>query len=180
MTFTLAVGVSLATTVRVGQAVGRRDPEAARRAGVIGIAFGGGVLVLAALLFRFAPLAVLSLYLDVHEPANARMVRLATQYLGVAALFQVFDGLQVGAMGALRGLRDTRVPMVMALVAYWFIGVPAAAGLAFVAGWEGRGLWFGLVAGLAAAAAMLITRFGRLVREVPPPESPFPKSPPVG
>ena len=161
VTFTVAIGVSLATSVRVGQAVGRGEAAQIRLAGYLGIALSGGVLLLAAGLFRFAPGAVISLYLDTRDPVNAEVVRLATLYLGVAALFQLFDGVQVGAAGALRGLRDTRVPMVISLVAYWFIGMPVGVGLAFVAGFAGQGLWFGLVLGLAAAAVLLLRRFER-------------------
>ena len=93
--------------------------------------------------------------------ANAEVVRFAASFLAFAAAFQIFDGLQVSAAGALTGLKDTRVPMVLALVAYWLVGVPVAVLFAFVVGLEGRGLWLGLTIGLAAAAVLLLLRFGR-------------------
>ena len=81
--------------------------------------------------------------------------------LAVAALFQLVDGAQVVALGLLRGVQDTRVPMLMAALAYWGVGMPAAWICGFVFGWGGPGVWFGLVVGLSAAAVMLLLRFWR-------------------
>ena len=84
--------------------------------------------------------------------------------LAVAALFQLVDGAQVIALGLLRGMQDTRVPMIMAIVAYWGVGIPASYLLGFVLGWGGPGIWFGLVVGLAVAGVFLMSRFwGRTV-----------------
>lgn len=177
ITFMIPVGLSIATGVRVGQAVGRQDHHAVRRAGLTGIAAAVAVMLATASLFRFAPGLVVSAFLDPHEPANAEAVRHAVAFLGIAALFQVVDGIQVAAAGALRGLRDTRVPMVISLVAYWLVGMSAATLLAFPLGLAGRGLWMGLVLGLGTAAVLLLKRFLRL--SAPGTASPGPRGSPT-
>jgi MATE family multidrug resistance protein len=161
VTFMIPVGLSIATGVRVGQAVGRGDDPAVRRAGLTGIASAVAVMTVTATLFRFAPGLVVAAFLDAGDPANAEAVRHAVTFLGIAALFQVVDGIQVASAGALRGLRDTRAPMVISLVAYWAIGMTVATTLAFPLGLEGRGLWIGLVVGLGVAAVLLLRRFLR-------------------
>ncbi len=161
VTFMIPVGLSIATGVRVGQAVGRRDPVGMRRAGLTGIVLSACVMLLTAALFRFAPMPVIALFLNVHDPANLAAVRFAASFLGIAALFQVVDGIQVAAAGALRGLRDTRAPMIISLISYWAVGMTVATVLAFPVGLEGEGLWSGLVAGLALAALLLTRRFLR-------------------
>lgn len=164
ITFMIPVGLSIATGVRVGIAAGRGDARAVRRAGSTGIASAAIVMVGTALLFRFAPLWVVSAFLDPSDPRNAEVVRFAIRFLGMAAAFQVVDGIQVAAAGALRGLRDTRVPMLISLVAYWALGMTTAIVLAFVFDLRGVGLWSGLVVGLGAAATMLSLRFVRASR----------------
>lgn len=172
VTFMVPVGLSIATAVRVGQAVGRRDAAAVRRAGLTGVAAAVGFMFLTAALFRFAPGLVVAAFLDPSDPANTEAVRHAVAFLGIAAAFQVVDGIQVAAAGALRGLRDTRVPMVISLVAYWLVGMSAASLLAFPLGLGGRGLWIGLVLGLGTAALLLMRRFLRLsARETARPEA---------
>ncbi|MEX2502177.1 MAG: MATE family efflux transporter [Trueperaceae bacterium] len=172
VTFMVPVGLSIATGVRVGQAVGRRDPVAVRRAGLSGIAASVAFMLVTAALFRFAPMPIIAAFLDVHDPANAAAVRFAASFLGIAALFQVVDGIQVSAAGALRGLRDTRAPMLISLISYWFVGMTVAAVLAFPLGWEGEGLWTGLVAGLGLAAVLLLWRFLRLADRARAPRTP--------
>lgn len=162
VTFMVPVGLSIATGVRVGQAVGRGDAPAVRRAGLTGIAAAVAVMTGTATLFRFAPGWVVGAFLDVRDPANAEAVRYAMTFLGIAALFQVVDGIQVASSGALRGLRDTRAPMIISLVAYWALGMTVATVLAFPLGMEGRGLWIGLVVGLGVAAVLLLRRFLRM------------------
>ena len=162
VTFMVPVGLSIATGVRVGQAVGRHDAAAVRRAGLTGIGAAVAFMFLTAALFRFAPGLVVAAFLDPNDPANAEAVRFAARFLGIAALFQVVDGIQVSAAGALRGLRDTRAPMIISLVAYWLVGMSVASLLAFPLGWGGSGLWAGLVVGLGTAAVLLLRRFLRL------------------
>ncbi len=161
--FMVPLGIGMAGTVRVGQAAGARDEAGARRAG--GVAMGLATLVMAgtAVLFWTVPRPIVGLYLDLSDPGNAEVIALAVQLLGVAAVFQLFDGLQVAAHGALQGLKDTRVPMGIAVVTYWGIGL----GTGYLWGVRGGGgpeaLWWGLVVGLAAAAVLLLARFHRQV-----------------
>lgn len=159
VTFMVPLGLAIATSIRVGQAVGRGNVEAARRAGYVGI--GGSVLFmcLSALTFWLAPRFVIGLYLDLGNPANFEVVALATGFLALAAAFQLFDGLQVSASGALRGFKDTRVPMLITLFSYWLVGLGSGTLLCFGFGLGGRGLWLGLVFGLATAAGLLVWRF---------------------
>jgi multidrug resistance protein, MATE family len=174
-TFMIPLALGVATTARVGHAVGRGDPMGVRAAGLVGIA--ASVLVMSATAFAFWtwPHGVAGLYLDVADPANARVVSYAVAFLGVAAAFQLFDGLQVSALGALRGLKDTRAPMLITLVSYWFVGLGSGVALAFGLGWGGVGLWWGLVLGLAVASLLLGGRFIALLRRMrlgvraPPP-----------
>lgn len=161
-TFMVPLGLASATAVRVGQAAGRRDAAGVRRAGWVGIALSAAVMLLSALTFWLLPERVVSLYLRLDDPSNAAVVRTAVQFLAFAAAFQVFDGLQVSAAGALRGLKDTRAPMLISLFSYWGIGLSSGALLAFTLGLGGRGLWLGLVLGLVAAALLLVGRFRRV------------------
>lgn len=161
-TFMVPLGLASATAVRVGQAVGRRDPGGVQRAGWVGIVLSAGVMLVSALTFWFLPELVVGLYLDADDPANAAVVRTAARFLAFAAVFQVFDGLQVSAAGALRGLKDTRAPMLISLLSYWGVGLSTGALLAFMLGLGGRGLWLGLVLGLVTAAFLLVGRFRRL------------------
>lgn len=158
-TFMVPLGLASATAVRVGQAAGRRDAAGVRRAGWVGIALSAAVMLLSALTFWLLPERVVSLYLRLDDPANAAVVRTAVQFLAFAAAFQVFDGLQVSAAGALRGLKDTRAPMLISLLSYWGIGLSSGVLFAFTLGLGGRGLWLGLVLGLVAAALLLVHRF---------------------
>lgn len=159
MAFMLAVGLAVATSVRVGQAVGREDPAGARLAGRVGIALSAATMTLTALLFWLAPELVIGIFLDPEAESNVQVVRFATAFLAIAATFQIFDGVQVSAAGALRGYKDTTVPMIISLVSYWLVGISSGAALAFGLGWGGRGLWLGLVLGLATAALLLLARF---------------------
>lgn len=188
--FMVPLGIGMAGTVRVGRAAGRRDEDGARRAG--GVAMGLATLFMAftAALFWTLPRPIVRLYLDVSAPGNAEVVALAVQLLGIAAVFQLFDGLQVAAHGALQGLKDTRVPMGIAVVTYWGIGLTTGYLWGVRGGGGPEALWWGLVAGLAAASALLLVRFHHEVRRavrqnvVPgggdePPEEPVPTSPPA-
>src|SRR5690606_31187379 len=102
---------------------------------------------------------IVSIFLDPSVPANANAVNLAVSFLAIAGIFQLVDGAQVVAAHALRGLSDTKIPMVFAILGYWAIGLPTAWLFGFVIGWRGVGIWLGLAAGLAAVAVVLVTRF---------------------
>ena len=167
MSFMVPLGVAIATGVRVGQAAGRNDPVGVRRAGSVGIAVAAAFMVMAATVFWTVPRSVIGLYLRLNDPDNAATIAFAVRFLAVAGLFQVADGIQVAASGALRGLKDTRVPMLLTLVAYWFLGLPVGLVLAFPLGVGPRGLWFGLATALALAAVMLTARFARSTRPAP-------------
>ncbi|MDX2232742.1 MAG: MATE family efflux transporter [Leptolyngbyaceae cyanobacterium bins.349] len=164
LSFNIPLGISLATTVRVGQLHGQQNPTAARLAGFVGIGLGALSMSAAALLFWFAPSFVVDLYLDVNNPANAAVIQLAKTLLGVAAIFQIVDGIQANAAGALRGLQDTRVPLLIAIAAYWGVGLTSGFILSRYVKLDGVGLWWGLALGLAVAAIVLTIRFERHTR----------------
>lgn len=165
--FMVPLGIGIATSVRVGQAVGRRDPVGARWAGYLGLMLAGGFMLATAIAFWTMPRPIISLYVDVNNVANVDVVRLAVSLLAVAAVFQIFDGVQVAAAGALRGLKDTRIPMVLAFVSYWIFGLSIGYFMGFRLEWGGIGLWWGLVVGLAVASFLLSIRFHRHVQQVP-------------
>lgn len=170
-TFMVPLGIGIAGAVRTGQAAGRTDRAGTRRAGLAAVALAAGAMLGAAVLFWTAPRAVVGLYLDTGASQNAATAALAVQLLGVAAVFQVFDGVQVAAAGALRGLKDTRVPMLIALATYWGVGLTGGWVFGFALGGGPTGLWWGLVVGLTAAAGALLWRFRwqtRPARFVPP------------
>ncbi len=162
VTFMVPLGLATATSVRVGQALGRRDKQAARLSGYVGIGLSAVFMSMTALAFILLPKAIISLYVDVADPSNRRVLELAVVYLAIAGLFQIFDGLQVSASGALRGFKDTRMPMIISFIAYWGVGLSSGIYLTFSLGWGGRGLWLGLVLGLSTAAALLVWRFVRM------------------
>jgi MATE family multidrug resistance protein len=157
--FMVPMGVGQAATVRVGRAFGAGDNESIRLAGSIALALGIGFMTLTAIVMWLVPRALLSAFLDTAAPGNAEVVQLAVAFLAVAAIFQIVDGAQAVALGVLRGLHDTRVPMVFALVGYWVIGFPLGLLLAFRAGLGGVGIWIGLAAGLAIVAVLLLWRW---------------------
>jgi MATE family multidrug resistance protein len=150
-TFMFPLGTGSAAAVRVGQALGRGEPEAAARAGWTAIALGVGVMACAGLTFLAAPRPILALFTTDPDVTAA-----GVSLLAVAACFQVFDGLQAVTTGALRGLGDTRTPMLANLVAHWCLGLPAGYALGFAGGLGVTGLWAGLSLGLVAAGLTLL------------------------
>ncbi|MEV8520614.1 MATE family efflux transporter [Dyella marensis] len=154
--FMIPLGLAMAITVRVGNAVGRGDAQGVRYAGFCGIGLALLTQVVSASLMLGLPHLIASLY-----TRDAAVIALATQLIVLAGVFQFSDGIQVASNGALRGLKDTRVPMAMTLFAYWMIGMPFGWWLAFRQGLGARGMWMGLVAGLSVAALLLFTRFWR-------------------
>jgi MATE family multidrug resistance protein len=154
LTFMVPLGLAGAITVRVGNAVGRGDRRGARLAGLVGIALALGTQSLCAAAMLLAPAAIAQVY-----TAEPEMITAVATLLGLAGLFQVSDGIQVAAGGALRGMGDTRVPMLITLVSYWGIGFPIGLALAFPAGMAAPGMWIGLMSGLSVAACLLTMRF---------------------
>ncbi len=157
-------GVGQAATIRVGMAYGARDAAAAGRAGKAGLIMGIGFMAATALAMLAFPRLVLSAYVDLNAPANVAMVVHATQYLFIAAIFQLFDGAQAVAAGALRGLQDTRVPMAYAILGYWLPGMGTSILLGFFTPLEGLGVWIGLLVGLGVVAALMMHRWLRRER----------------
>ncbi len=157
--FMVPLGLSMATTVRVGLAYGANDPEAIRRAGWTSMALALGFMLIPFTLFILFPSALVGLYLNPANPENLASLTLAASYLGVAAAFQLVDGAQVIMAAALRGMSDTRTPMIIAIIGYWGVGLGTAWLYGFVLGWRGIGVWMGLAAGLAFVAIVLSARF---------------------
>lgn len=159
LTFMVPMGLAQAATVRVGIHYGRRDPQAISRAGWVSFVLGTGFMAAMALVFVLFPDFLIGLFIDADEPGNGKVAALAVSFLAVAAIFQIVDGAQVVVAGMLRGLHDTIVPMIFALMGYWFIGVGVGAGLAFWQEWEGIGLWVGLASGLGIVAVLMLARW---------------------
>lgn len=162
--FMVPLGLSQAATVRVGLAAGAGDVFQIRRAGWTAIALGTSFMGFTCLLFLFAGAVLAKLFLDPADPATAPVAELATRLLVIAGIFQLFDGAQSVAAGALRGLKDTRVPLVVALFGYWLVAFPLAVALGFGFHGEAVGIWVGLASGLAVAAVLLNLRFYWLSR----------------
>jgi len=160
--FMVPFGISMAATVRVGQAVGRVDAPGTRRAGftalALGAAFMASMTILVALTRHWIP----ALYLGAEAEAATETVALAAKLLLLGASFFIFDGIQTVGTGALRGLHDTRMPLVFAAIGFWVIGFTAAYGLGFPLGYGAEGIWVGLTLGLFVYAALLVWRFHRL------------------
>jgi MATE family multidrug resistance protein len=164
LTFMLHVGLSSAATIRIAGFDGVGDRPALRRAARVAIVISLGVALASVALFVTFPKPIVALFLDMSKPESAEILVYGATLLTLAALFQLADGMQVIALGLLRGMKDTRVPLGLATVSYWLIGIPCSYVLAFPMGYGGVGLWLGLVVGLAFAAASLMWRFWRLVR----------------
>lgn len=161
--FMAPFGISMAATVRVGQALGRGDMPAARRAGFIALGLALAFMCAATLLIALTRHVIPQLFLGFGSSATETLA-LASTLLLVAASFFIFDGLQTVGAGALRGLNDTRVPFYFALFSFWGLGFPAAWGFGFTAGIGTVGVWMGLTLSLIVYAALLVWRFERLTR----------------
>ena len=157
VTFMVPLGIGMAGGIRVGQAAGAGDTAGAARAGWTAAAMGAAFMAVSALVFWLRPGWVVWLYAG--RSPQPEVASLAVALLGIAAVFQLFDGVQAAMAGALRGLKDTRVPMGIAAVAYWGVGLTVGGALGLGAGAGARGLWWGLTLGLAVAAVGLSARF---------------------
>lgn len=158
-TFMVPLGIGMAGSVRVGHAVGRRDPVGVSRAGWTALALGGSFMSGAALTFLLFPRAILRVFTADHAVIQAGVV-----LLFVAAVFQLFDGLQGVATGVLRGLGDTRTPMLWNLAGHWALGLPLGYALCFIVGVGVVGLWIGLSAGLIVVGTVLVVTWARRER----------------
>lgn len=161
-TFMVHLGLSNAATVRAGRAMGRGDIDGLRRGGVVIIAISGVMVALTVALFLGLPGPMIGLFLAPDDPDRAAVVAVGVGLLAAAALFQLVDAAQVMALGLLRGVQDTRVPMVIAALSYWAVGVPMSYVLGFTLGMGGVGIWLGLACGLALAGVFMMWRFWRI------------------
>jgi MATE family multidrug resistance protein len=150
MAFMVPLGVASAGAVRVGNRVGARDPDGAARAGWTALALGAAFMCTTAAAFLLVPRWLVGLF-----SPGAAVVELGGSLLLIAAVFQLFDGLQAVATGVLRGLGDTRTPMVVNLTGHWLLGLPIAYTLCFAFGLGVRGLWMGLSTGLIVCGVIL-------------------------
>lgn len=165
LTFQIPLGIAFAATVRVGYAAGAHDWHAVRRAGHVGQLLAFCAMGLTAFVMWTWPYEIAGLYLDLDDPRAAHAAGFAAQYLAIAAVFQLVDGQQVAAAFGLRGLKDTRLPMWIAVLAYWALAFPICLYLGFRTPLEGQGVWIGLALGLAVAAALMTWRFEHLTRK---------------
>jgi MATE family multidrug resistance protein len=159
--FMVPLGISSAAAVRVGQAIGRGDPVAAARSGWSALFVGAAFMLCSGLFLISAPGIVMRLF-----TTTMPVITTGVSLLLVTALFQLFDGAQVVATGVLRGVGDTRTPMISNLVAHWFLGLPLGALLCFWQGWDVVGLWVGLSIGLVGVAFVLTAAWSRRVAEL--------------
>lgn len=159
LSFMVPMGIGQAATVRVGIGFGRVDHQMIFRAGWTAFVLGVGFMTIMAGAIWLVPELMVSAFLDINDPANAKVVKLAVSFLFIAALFQIFDGAQVVAQGMLRGLHDTKVPMLFAGLGYWIIGIGVGIWLAFTRGWDGFGLWAGLAIGLGIVSVLMLARW---------------------
>lgn len=159
LTYMVPLGISAAAAVRVGQALGRGDPAGAARAGWTALLLGASFMSLAALAFVSVPRWIVRAF-----TADGQVIAAGAALLYVAALFQLFDGIQVVATGALRGAGDTRTPMLWNLVGYWVLGLPVGYYLCFHLGHGAIGLWVGLSIGLIVVGSILLRVWSRRAR----------------
>ncbi|WP_135501936.1 MATE family efflux transporter [Roseovarius aestuariivivens] len=159
LTFMVHLGLSNAATIRAGQAHGRGDGTGLRRGAIAVLWVSALFAALTVGLYLGIPEAMIGAFLDPVEPDRAAVISIGTGLLAAAALFQLVDAGQVMALGLLRGLQDTRAPMLIAALSYWAVGVPASYLLGFPLGYGGIGIWLGLAVGLALAAVFLLARF---------------------
>jgi MATE family multidrug resistance protein len=153
--------------VRVGQAYGRRDIHGAAAAGWTALLLSSLFMGAAGVLLAAAPRFIVRLYIG-----NAAVIGVGTLLLRIAAIFELFDGFQVVTVGALRGLGDTRTPMLVHLAGYWAVGMPVAYTLCFPLGWGAAGIWVGLSAALVLIGAALVMFWRRAIRIATPPSGP--------
>ncbi len=165
--FMVPLGMSYAVTARVGQWFGQQDLRSARRTGYVGITVTAGLMIAMAIALVIYRRQVIGIYLDIDDPANANVLALAIPMLFISALAQLLDGVQRVAMGALYGLQDTRVPMLLSGLAFWGVGLTGGYLLGFPLGLAGIGLWIGQSIGVAVAALIFVWRFHRLTTPKP-------------
>jgi multidrug resistance protein, MATE family len=159
--FMVPLGMGQAATVRVGIAYGAGNSEGIRLAGNVAFWLVIAFMSMTAILMFTIPQTLASAFIDMTKPGGAEVMTLAISFLAFAAMFQLFDGAQGVTIGMLRGLQDTKMPMIFAGIGYWLIGMPLGIWLAFWQGWRGTGIWVGLTIGLAVVSVLVIIRWLR-------------------
>ena len=167
LSFMVHMGLSQAGTVRAGKAFARNDWPSVRRTAWVTMGLSSVVAIVAIFLFLMSPQVLIRAFLDPQDPLATDILRIGTILLMLAALFQFVDAAQVVALSLLRGLQDTKVPMWIAAISYWLIGLPISYVLGFWFGFQEAGIWMGLVVGLGLAAVLLWLRFHRLAGRNP-------------
>ena len=166
LTITLVFAISQATTVRVGQAVGRNDKPSIELAVYVNMAIGFVLMLLVAILYIGFPKIIISIDIDVYATKHAALVSYAVKFLTIAGIFQLFDSVRLISVGALRGLKDTKVPMYISVFAFWVVALPSAYAMGFILHKGGVGMWYGLIVGIATGALILAIRFRWFIRKV--------------
>jgi MATE family multidrug resistance protein len=159
LTFMIPLGISSAAAVRVGQALGGGSRQKAQAAGWAAIGLGGGVMTMAGAAFVLLPGAIVRIFTN-----DPETIAMGVSLLAIAAVFQLFDGIQVVSTGALRGFGDTRTPMITNLIGHWVFGLPVGCYLAFWRGFGVHGVWIGLCLGLIIVAVVLLRVWARSPR----------------
>ncbi|MEH6674956.1 MAG: MATE family efflux transporter [Sulfitobacter sp.] len=169
ITFMVHLGISNVATIRAGNAYGRRDPAHLARGAIMATVMSALVAVVTIFVFVIWPEPLINLFMQRDEPAREQILAIGVALLAMASLFQLVDGAQAVALGILRGVQDTTVPMILAGFSYWIVGMPASYLLGFVFDLEGVGVWLGLVFGLGVAAILLNARFwGSVLKRLGP------------
>jgi len=170
--FMIHMGLSNAATVRAAQAYDRRDGPGLRQGALVVIVMSFIAALLTVIAFLSVPEFLIGLFMNPEEPNRAAVIAIGIGLLAAAALFQLMDSAQVIALGLLRGVQDTKVPMIIASLSYWAIGIPASYWLGFSLEWGGVGIWLGLAIGLGVAGVLMMIRFwtwsGRGLRQLGP------------
>jgi multidrug resistance protein, MATE family len=167
ITFMVPLGISMATTVRVGQYLGQKNWLGIRRSSTISLFFSVSYMSVTALILLVFPRSITSLYLDVANSQNQATIDLAIQLLRVAGVMQIGDGIQTTVVGALRGLQDVRAPMLLGFGAFWCVGLGFAYLWGFYWQWGAVGLWMGQCLGVQVAALIYYWRFHSLLTAIP-------------
>jgi multidrug resistance protein, MATE family len=164
ITFMVPLAMSYAATIRVGQEIGQNNLTGAIRSGYVGAAIGLLFMIIVTVIMLLIPQEIIGIFIDLSDPRNAKVVTLATGLMTVAALSQILDGPQKIIIGALYGLQDTRIPMLLSLFAFWGVGLASGYWLGFQTSLGGNGLWIGQSIGIAISAVIFFWRFHYLVR----------------
>jgi multidrug resistance protein, MATE family len=162
ITFMVPLGMSFAATIRVGQWFGLQNRREMARAGSVSLLMGAGFMTIMAIVLLVFPQQIIGLYIDLQDPRNADAISLAKPMMQIAAIAQIIDGVQKIAVGALYGLQDTQVPMLLSFIAFWGVGLTSGYLLGFHTNLGSTGLWIGQTLGVAVAALIFVWRFYHL------------------